>query len=329
MSSDLLAPDAMAGPDLTAQEEVRKRSQRVLRPRGALKRLDDLAVWLAGWQRTAQPKIDKPIALIFAGDHGVTAEGVSAYPATVSGAMVEAIRSGMATAAVMARHLGVNLDVIDVGVSRPTGNIRLEPALDEDQFAWAVEQGRAAVAGASEADLLVIGEIGIGNTTPAAAISLALFGGEAGDWVGPGSGLEQAGVVRKAVVVDEAVNRVGAAQPLEILRQLGGWELAAMAGAASEARRRSIAVLLDGFVCTAAVMPLEVAHPGFLDHCWPAHRSAEVGHSRLLARLGRAPILDLEMRLGEGSGALAALPLLALAARSVVDVATFEEWGLA
>jgi nicotinate-nucleotide--dimethylbenzimidazole phosphoribosyltransferase len=329
MSSELIAPDTLALPDLATQEEVRLRSQRVLRPRGALQRLDDLAVWLAGWQRTARPAIENPVAIVFAGDHGVTAEGVSAYPSPVTAAMVDALRSGTATAAVMARHLGVTLEVIDVGIGRPTGNIRVEPALDEAQFAWAIEQGRAIVAGADEADLVVIGEIGIGNTTPAAAISLSMFGGEADDWVGPGSGLDPVGVARKADVVEEAVSRVGDTEPLEILRQLGGWELAAMAGAASEARRRSMPVLLDGFVTTAAVMPLEVAHPGFLDHCWPAHRSAEPGHSRLLDRLGRTPILELEMRLGEGSGALAALPLLALAARSVVDVATFEEWGLA
>lgn len=328
MSSDLLDLEAMAMPDMAAAEQVRHRSQRVLRPRGALQRLDDLAVWLAGWQHTPRPTVDDPRALIFAGDHGVVAEGVSAYPAKVTAAMVEALRSGKATAAVMARHLGVALDVFDVGVGKPSGNIRVEPALDDAQFVVAVERGRAAVVGVDHADVLVIGEIGIGNTTPAAAMSLSLFGGEAADWVGPGAGLDPEGVVHKAEVVAEAARRVDGAGPLEVLRQLGGWELAAMAGAVIEARRRSIPVLLDGFVNTAAVIPLELAHPGYLDHCWPGHLSPEPGHARLLGVLGRAPILDLEMRLGEGSGALAALPLLALAARSVVEVATFEEAGL-
>lgn len=328
MSSDLLDLKAMAMPDMAAAEQVRRRSQQVLRPRGALRRLDEMAVWLAGWQHTPRPTVDNPLALIFAGDHGVTAEGVSAYPSQVTAAMVEALRSGTATAAVMARHLGVPLQVVDVGVGKPSGNIRVEPALDEAQFARAVERGRATVAGADRADVLVIGEIGIGNTTAAAAMSLGLFGGRAADWVGPGAGLDAAGVIHKTGVVAAAARRVGGADPLEVLRQLGGWELAAMAGAVIEARRRSIPTLLDGFVSTAAVIPLELAHPGYLDHCWPAHLSPEPGHSRLLAALGRAPILDLEMRLGEGSGALAALPLLGLAARSVVEVATFEEAGL-
>lgn len=328
MTSDLLEVDAMAHPDEASGRAVAERARKVLRPTDALRRLDELAVWLAHWQRTTHPAIDRPVALVFGGDHGVTEERVSAYPASVTCAMMEALTKGSATAAVMARHLGVTLEAVDVGVGESTGNIRVEPALSEDQFEHVIRVGREAVSSAA-ADLLVLGEIGIGNTTPAAAICLALFGGAAEDWAGPGTGLDADGVARKASVVSDAVTRVSESDPMQILRELGGWELAAIAGAVIEARQRSIPVLLDGFVVTASVMPLGVFHPGYLDHCWPAHVSAEPGHRQVIEMLGRRPILDLEMRLGEGSGALAALPIVGLAARSVVEVATFEEWGLA
>lgn len=318
----------MPGPDEESVAAVAARAALVLRPRGALQRLDELAVWLAGWQRTATPTVERPAVLVFAGDHGVAAERVSAYPASVTAAMVGALEGGAATAAVMARRLGATLRVVDVGVGKPTGNIRYESAMSVPEFERTIAAGRDAVSGGDPPDILVLGEIGIGNTTSAAAVSMALHGGVVDHWVGPGSGLDREGMARKRDVVEAAVTRVRDAGPLEILRQLGGWELAAMVGAVMEARQRSIPVLLDGFVVTSAVMTLELARPGFLDHCWPAHVSSEPGHRRLVAKLGRPPILDLGMRLGEGSGALVALPILDLAARSVLEVATFEEWGL-
>jgi nicotinate-nucleotide--dimethylbenzimidazole phosphoribosyltransferase len=328
MTNDPFGVETMAHADEASGWIVEERARNVLRPVGALRRLDDLAVWLARWQRTSHPSVDRPAVIIFGGDHGVASEGVSAYPASVTTAMMDALRKGVATASVMARQVGAKLEVVDVGVGTPTGNIRVEPALSGSQFERAVETGRAAVASV-DTDLLVVGEIGIGNTTSAAAISFALFGGEVSDWVGAGSGLDVDGVANKMRVVGDAVARVSGSSPVEILRELGGWELAALAGAVIEARRTSIPILLDGFAVTASVMPLEAAHPGFLDHCWPGHMSPEPGHRLLVERLSRPPILDLEMRLGEGSGAMAALPLLSLAARSVVEVATFEEWGLA
>jgi nicotinate-nucleotide--dimethylbenzimidazole phosphoribosyltransferase len=294
-----------------------------------MERLDELAVWLAGWQRTDRPAVRRPSVLIFAGDHGVTVDGVSAYPASVTASIVDALRSGVATASVMAREVGATLEVVDVGVGKPTGNIRLQPALSPADFERALEMGRSAVLEAGDPDVLAIGEVGIGNTTAAAAVSLGLFGGDAMDWVGPGTGLDRDGLARKRGVVEEAVARRAESGPEATLRDLGGWELAAVAGAVMEARHRSLPVLLDGFVVTAAVMPLQMAAPGFLDHCWPAHVSTEPGHRRLVGKLGRRPILDLGMRLGEGTGAISALPILALAARSVVDVATFQEVGLA
>jgi nicotinate-nucleotide--dimethylbenzimidazole phosphoribosyltransferase len=290
--------------------------------------LDEIAVWLARWQASERPSVDRPAALIFAGDHGVAVEGVSAYPQSVTRAMIDALQSGIATASVMAQRVGARLTVVDVGDGVPCGNIRTEPALTDAQLQKAVAVGREAVAGLGEVDLLIPGEVGIGNTTAAAAIATALLGGDAGDWVGPGTGLDADGLASKIAVVRDAVSRADVTDPLDALSELGGWELAAMAGAIVEARARSIPVLLDGFVVTSAALPLELARPGSLDHCWPAHVSAEPGHRRLVERMGRWPILDLEMRLGEGSGALAAVPIVALAADAVVQVATFGEAGL-
>jgi nicotinate-nucleotide--dimethylbenzimidazole phosphoribosyltransferase len=301
----------------------------VLRPAGAFRRLDEVATWLAGWQRTVCPSVARPAAMVFVADHGVAVEGVSAYPATVTAEMLRALREGVATAAVLCRCVGAALQVVDVGVGRPTGNIASEAALSPDGFTAAWETGRAAVA-TIESDLLVLGEMGIGNTTPAAAVACALFGGPASQWVGRGTGLDDDGVARKTAVVERAVTRIGAdvTDPLEVLREVGGAELVAIAGACAEARARSLPVLLDGYVVTAAVAALEVASRGALAHCLAGHRSPEPGHSLLLDRLGLDPLLDLDLRLGEASGALLAVPIVRMAAAAVTDVATFSEWGI-
>lgn len=319
---------SMVEPDREAAAAVAARAAEVLRPTGALRRLDEVAAWLAGWQRTVTPAVERPAALIFAADHGVAAEGVSAYPAAVTTEMLRALKEGAATATVLARHAGVALEVIDVGVGVPTNNLVETAALDEERFAAAWDAGAHAVA-QLDADLLVLGEMGIGNTTPAAAITYALFGGDAKDWVGRGTGLDDVGVAHKVGVVERAVARLPRdCAPLEVLRHVGGAELAAMAGATAAARDRSLPVLLDGYVVTAAVAPLATAQPGALDHCCAAHRSPEPGHGRLLERLGLEPLLDLELRLGEGSGALLAVPLVRAAAAAVTEVATFSEWGM-
>jgi nicotinate-nucleotide--dimethylbenzimidazole phosphoribosyltransferase len=203
------------------------------------------------------------------------------------------------------------------------------PALDATRFRECLEAGREAVA-ALGGDLLVLGEMGIGNTTAASAVCASLLGGPPELWVGPGTGLDARGVERKLRVVTEARERLEPdAHPFEVLAEVGGAELVALAGAALEARMRSTPVVLDGFVVTAAVLALEVARPGALDHCVAGHRSQEPGHRLLLEKLGLRPLLDLELRLGEGSGGLLAVPLLRAAAASVVRVPTFEEWGLA
>jgi len=325
--------EGLPGPDAASRAAVTARAATVLRPTGALARLDEVAAWLAAWQRTERPAVERPYAIVFAADHGVAAAGVSAYPAEVTVAMLDALEKGAATSAAMARALGVVLDVVDVGVARPTGDLRIEPAMDAERFDDAVEAGIEAVerAVAAGADLLVFGEMGIGNTTAAAAVAATLYDEPAADWCGRGTGLDDAGLARKVEAVEACRARVraGTDDPIEILREAGGAELAAIAGATVAARRRSIPVVLDGYVVTAAVAPLASVSGDALDHAIAGHRSAEPGHGRLLDRLGLAPLLTLEMRLGEGTGALAAVPLVRLAAVGVVDVATFQEWGLA
>ena len=317
------APD----PDLEARNSVLDRAANVLRPLGALRRLDEVAAFLAGWQRTSTPAIHRPYLLLAAGDHGVARRGVSAYPPKVTAHMLEAFAKGVATATVLAEHLEVTVEVIDAGVGKPTGDLSIEDALDYDRFEECISLGREAVAG-SETDLLLLGEMGIGNTTAAAAVVTSLYGGEVDDWVGAGSGVDEPGLVRKREAVARGRSRVLGAPPAEILRRVGGAELAVLAGACLEARLRSIPVLLDGFVVTAAVAPIEAEVRGGLAHCLAAHRSSEPGHRLLLNRLGLEPILDLDMRLGEGSGALMALPILRLAIAAVTEVATFQEFGI-
>lgn len=318
----------LPGPDAPSAMAVGIRSSHVLRPSGAFMELDRVASWLAGWQRTDRPAVTRPHAIVFAADHGVTAEGVSAYPAEVTAAMVDALERGAATASVLAREAGATIEVVDVGVGRPTGNLRREPAMSASEFDEAVQLGVDAV-DACETDLLVLGELGIGNSTAAAAVAAAVVGGSAHGWVGPGTGVADDALANKIRVVDDALARVGSATPLEALRQVGGRELAAIAGAVARARQRSLPVLLDGFIVTAAVAPLAQTTPGALRHCLAGHRSPEPGHRRLLDHLGLVPLLELDLRLGEGTGALAAIPLVRMAAAAVVDVATFEEWGLA
>ena len=231
--------------------------------------------------------------------------------------------------AAFAKDLGATVSLVDVGVGTPTGNLRTEPALSEARFEEAFRAGRAAVA-KGDADLLVLGEMGIGNTTPAAAVAAAICGGDPAVWVGPGTGVAGSQLDHKRTVVTEAIGRIAAIDdPMEVLRQVGGAELVAMAGAAVEARLRSIPVILDGYVATAALLPLHEVVPGSLDHVLAGHRSPEPGHRWLLDRFGKEPLLDLDLRLGEGSGALAALPLVRLAIAGVLNVATFSEAGLA
>jgi nicotinate-nucleotide--dimethylbenzimidazole phosphoribosyltransferase len=313
--------------DETAVAAVRDRAANVLRPRGALARLDELAAWIAGWQGTDHPRVERPVALIFAADHGVAAaEAVSAYPTNVTAAMLEAFGQERSTINAFARRVGATVRAVDVGVGRPTGDIRFEPALSVPRFGEIVDVACAAVDGV-DGDLLVLGEMGIGNTTAAAAVAAALLGGETDAWVGRGTGVDETGLAAKRAAVQRAVRRVaGVSDPIEVLREVGGAELTAIAAATVAARRRRLPVILDGYVVTASVLPLVVAAPAALDHCRAGHCSSEPGHRRLLERLAAQPLLDLDLRLGEGTGAMAAVPLVAMACAGVTDVPTFAEW---
>ncbi|MCB1000982.1 MAG: nicotinate-nucleotide--dimethylbenzimidazole phosphoribosyltransferase [Acidimicrobiales bacterium] len=313
-------------PDRVAGDQVRERAADILRPAGALARFDEVAAWVAEWQAVPRPVVRRPAALIFAADHGVTAAGVSKYPGDVTAAMLAAYRAGRSTVTAFAAVAGATVEAIDVGVGRPTGDIRTESAMSLERFDEAAAAGRAAV-DRLDADLLVLGEMGIGNTTAAAAVAAALGGGEVAAWVGRGTGLDEAGMDRKREAVRHAVDRIaGVLDPLEVLREVGGAELVAMAAAIVAARHRNLPVLIDGYVVTAAAMPLAAIRSDALEHCLVGHCSAEAGHRRLLDRLGKQPLLDLEMRLGEGSGAMAAVPLVAMACAGVTEVPTFTEW---
>lgn len=312
--------------DAGAAAAVRARAADILRPAGALARLDEVAEWMAAWQSTAMPAVRRPAALIFAADHGVAAAGVSKYPTDVTAAMLAAYRAGKSTVSAFAARVGATVTAIDVGVGRPTGDIRVEPALSPERFEQTCVAARDAV-DALDADLLVLGEMGIGNTTVAAAVTTALEGGDAADWVGRGTGVDDEGLARKIDAVQLAVNRIaGDTDPLEVLRQVGGAELVALAAAIIAARLRRLPVLLDGYVVTASALPLARCVSDALDHCQVGHCSAEPGHRRLVERLGKQPLLDLQMRLGEGSGAMAAVPLVAMACAGITDVPTFGEW---
>ncbi|BAN01471.1 nicotinate-nucleotide--dimethylbenzimidazole phosphoribosyltransferase [Ilumatobacter coccineus] len=316
----------LPGPDLAASAAVEERTAQVLRPSGALQWLDDVAAWKAGWQRSHRPTVERPAALVFAADHGVAAAGVSNYPAEITASMLAATQQSKATINAFAHTIGATVTAVDVGVGEPTNDMRHEAALSPERFDEITQVAFDAV-DALDTDLLVLGELGIGNTTAAAAIAAAFAGGEAAVWVGRGTGIDDAGLERKKTAVQESVRRIaGVVDPLEILREVGGSELVAMAAATVAARHRSIPIVLDGYICTSSVLPLHRADPAALDHCIVGHCSAEPGHRKLLDAMGKKPLLDLDMRLGEGTGAMAAVPIVKMACAGVVEVATFDEW---
>jgi nicotinate-nucleotide--dimethylbenzimidazole phosphoribosyltransferase len=263
---------------------------------------------------------------LFAGNHGVTAQGVSPYPSAVTVQMVENFRHGGAAINALSNTLGLKLSVLPLSLDMPTGDISVTDAMSVGETLEALNAGARAVD--PEADLLVVGEMGIGNTTIAAALCAASLGGNGLDWAGAGTGLDSAGVVHKAKVIDRAMARASVSGPFEILRQLGGRELAAIAGAVCAARARRLPVILDGFVTCAAVAPLFAAEPAILDHCLAGHRSAERGHARLLERFNLRPVLDLDMRLGEGSGGALAAAVVRAAVATHTQMTTFAGAGV-
>lgn len=326
MNSLIPDTDSLPAPSADSIREIEARIADILRPPGALSRLDEVASWLAGWQGTAAPSVSAPHGLIFAADHGVVVEGVSAFPAEVTGAMLTAFRDSKASVSALAAVAGATVSAIDVGVGNPTGNIRVEDALSAQRFADIFEQGRQAVRDI-DTDLLILGEMGIGNTTPAAAVVASLLGGPSAPFVGRGTGINDAGYDTKVAVVSDACARIASEnEPLEILRQVGGAELVAIAGALLEARVQSVPVLLDGYIATSPALTLHAIEPELISNCRAGHRSSEPGHRLVLEHLGLSPLLSLDMALGEASGAMAAVPLAKMACALVNDVPTFTEW---
>ena len=316
-------------PDAQAREAARAREPQLTKPPGALGRLEEIAEWLAAWQGRHPPTVEAVAVRVFAANHGVVAKGVSAYPADVTAQMVANFEAGGAAVNQLARAMGATLEVVALDLEKPTADFTQTPAMSEAEFAAAFQRGMTSVP--AGADLLCIGEMGIGNTTSAAAICHALYGGAAHDWTGPGTGVAGAALDAKSRVVADAVALHGGAATgdgLEILRRLGGRELAAMAGAITAARRSRTPVLLDGFVAGAAAAALSASAPGALDHCLAAHLSAEPAHAALLEKLEKRPLLDLGMRLGEASGAALAVGILRAAAACHAGMATFAEAGV-
>jgi len=318
----------LPGPDLDAGTAAPLRERQLTKPAGALGRLEELAVWLATWQGRHPPALRHPRTVVFAGNHGVAARGVSAYPTAVTAQMVQNFIAGGAAINQLCRLADADLRVYEMNLDAPTGDIVTEPAMSEEECARALAYGMMAVE--PGIDALAVGEMGIGNTTVAAALCLALFGGEAEDWTGPGTGVAGAALDRKRETVGAAVarHRPEAGDPFDVLRRLGGLEFAAMTGAILAARMGRVPVVLDGFSAGTAAAVLYAADPRALDHCVAGHVSAEPGHRRLLDRLGMHPLLDLGMRLGEASGATLALMLLKAAAACHADMATFAEAGV-
>ncbi len=316
----------LPGPDAEAIVAARARDATLTKPPGALGRLEELAAWYCGWRGDPRTRVKRPQVVVFAGNHGVVAQGVSAYPSEVTAQMVANFEAGGAAVNQLAGVVGARLDVRSLDLDRPTGDIATGPAMSEAECVAALAVGWDAVDPLT--DLFVAGEMGIGNTTPAAAIALALYGGTAADWTGRGTGLDDAGLAHKARVVARAVAANPVRGGLAVLAALGGRELAAMAGAIARARTLRIPVLLDGFICTAAAACLEAEAPGALDHALAAHVSAEPGHARLLDRLGKVPLLSLGLRLGEGSGAVLGMGVVQAALACHSGMASFAEAGI-
>ncbi len=320
--------NALPGPDAAAIAGAQDRNGQLTKPPGALGRLEDLAIWYAGWRGSARPVLERPQVVIFAGNHGVALRGVSAFPPEVTVQMVANFQAGGAAINQLSKAFGATMAVVALDLDRPTKDFTAGPAMTEAELVAALAAGWEAVD--PSADLLVTGEMGIGNTTPAAALACALFGGTAADWTGRGTGLDDKGLSLKTRVVEEglALHREALGDPLEVLRRLGGRELAAMAGAIARAREERIPVILDGFICTASAAVLERAAPGALDHAVAGHASAEQAHQKLIAALGKEPLLNLGLRLGEGSGAALAIGVLIGAIVCHSGMATFAEAGV-
>jgi len=311
-----------------ALQQAQAREPQLTKPEGSLGRLEEVAHWMAAWQGSYPPRVKSVHCNVYAGNHGVVARGVSAYPAEVTTQMVQNFINGGAAVNQLCATFDVDLQVHEMALDQPTADFSQGPAMSDADCAEAFFYGMTTVK--DHTDLLCLGEMGIGNTTSAAAVAHGLFGGSAETWVGRGTGVDDETLGKKIAVVGESVlvNKDAMTDGLEVLRCLGGRELAAMAGAVVAARLKRIPVLLDGYVCTSAVAALETTCPGALDHCLVAHNSVEPGHQLICEKIGKKALFDLDMRLGEGSGAVLAVGLVRSAVACHNNMATFADAGV-
>jgi nicotinate-nucleotide--dimethylbenzimidazole phosphoribosyltransferase len=318
----------MPKPDLEQAALAKAHEAQLTKPLGALGKLEGISEWVATWQGRYPPRVERTVVAVFAGNHGVVAQGVAAYPQAVTAQMVANFQHGGAAVNQICKTFDLGLKVFELALEQPTADITQEAALSEKDCAATFAYGMEAIAGGC--DLLCIGEMGIGNTTIAAALAYGLFGGTPEEWVGPGTGVDAAGLKRKADAIRRAIalHKDHLHDPLEVLRRLGGRELSAMAGAILAARMERVPVLIDGYVATAAAAVLFKLDPTTLDHCMAAHCSAEPAHRKLLAKIGKEPLLGLGMRLGEGSGAALAAGIVKAAINCHNDMATFASAGV-
>jgi nicotinate-nucleotide--dimethylbenzimidazole phosphoribosyltransferase len=340
--------DAVAPPDPDVAAAARARHDNLTKPPGSLGRLEDLSVWVSSCQGVCPPRpFQRARIVVFAGDHGVTSAGVSAYPAEVTAQMVANFEAGGAAINVLAEVAGAVVRVVDVAVDAPeplspsigahkvrrgSGNIAVEDALTDDEVAAALDAGRriADEEVDSGVDILIAGDMGIGNTTPATTLIAALTDSEPVAVVGRGTGVDDAGWARKTAAIRDALfrSRAAAGDPVALLRICGGADLAAMAGFCAQAAVRRTPLLLDGVVVTAAALVAEELAPGARQWWQAGHRSTEPAHAVALQRLDLEPIVDMRMRLGEGTGAAVALPIVRAAVAALASMATFDEAGI-
>jgi len=338
---------SVAIPDGGLLQAARAHQLQLTKPPGSLGRLEDIAVRLAAMQGSQDIKLDKVHIVVFAADHGIAEEGVSAFPQAVTTEMVKNFARGGAAISVMARELNASLEVVDVGTVIPAGpldgvvdnrvaagtaNMARQAAMDEKQLASALQAGQAAVQRGMEQgmQLFIGGDMGIANTTAATAMACALLKQKAVNLTGPGTGLDQAGVSRKAGIIQAVLDKHAAAldSPQAILRYLGGFEIAALCGAYLSCAQQGIPFIVDGFIASSAALLAVNIQADVKDWMFMAHRSAEPGHKHMVEAIGITPLLDMGMRLGEGSGAALAVPLLRMAVATHTQMATFAEAGV-
>jgi len=310
-------------------EEARKMAEihenRLTKPSGSLGRLENIVGWTSQWQGCHPPSAEDIQIIVFAANHGVTVHRISAFPSTVTKQMVENFKAGGAAVNQLSRSLEASLKIVPLALEEPTEDITKGAALDSEGYSKAWNAGINSVD--SSGDLVCLGEMGIGNTSIAAALCAALFGGTAVDWVGSGTGIDKEGLLRKIKVIDTALylHRDSSDDPLELLRCLGGREFVAIVGAILSARLARIPVILDGYACTAAAAVLYAIKPDTIDHCLVAHKSAEPGHSKLLKAIDKEPLFDFSLRLGEASGAAIAAGILKTAVAIHNGMSTFKD----